>query len=53
MSSKKETEHWPAAERTAEGKLKCKKDNTEYDDQESYEAHCKEEHMEDMGDNEW
>jgi len=53
LSSEKETEHWPEAERTSEGKYKCKKDNMEYDSREDYEAHCKEEHMEDMGDNKW
>ena len=38
-------EKMPEAEMTSEGKYKCKKDNMEYDTKEDYEAHCKEDHM--------
>ena len=36
----------PEAEMTAEGKWKCRKDSTEYDNKEDYEEHYREEHME-------
>jgi hypothetical protein len=52
-NKEKMNKEWPEPEKTAEGKYKCKKDNMEYDSKEDYEAHCKEDHSEEMGDKEW
>jgi hypothetical protein len=38
----------PEPKRTANGKFKCPTDNQEYDTQEDYEAHCMEEHRDEM-----
>ena len=42
----KNMENMPEPEMTSSGKYKCRKDNQEYDNKEDYEAHCKEDHME-------
>ena len=53
MEKKEKMEKWPEPEKTPEGKYKCKKDSMEYDTKEDYEAHCKEDHMDEMENEEY
>ena len=38
-------------ERTANGKYRCRADKKEYDTREDFDAHCEEDHSENMGAN--
>jgi hypothetical protein len=38
----------PSPEMTSSGKYRCREDKEEFDSREDYEAHCQEEHSEEM-----